>query len=819
MTKDRDAFGDSALLRTAGVPVKYWLSGANPGIFDKARESLLLKRSYCKSSLHLAQTIGDTIVPAQSLSRDDRRFALAARRTLHKGELLTDPESTRLSHLISTAGPDPMLIQDFRRHCELGREVAEIDTDLDSLIRVEEVRLSRTPAEIARKSPTFRRVVDSHCSSTGLVHSLHAETEQVHDRYVDYLWGRLTRACTDPTPLGWLSHVSLINRRQDRVDSPYCPRVEGWFAADWRMNRRRLRARTCTLNDLDPQSDCRVAINPLRWSEDDLVFAYASGESGIPLVVSVHQTHLLSTIFAALASGPKTYREIAEYFGDEENPSMLAMREVLHHLISIGVLERCISAGISGSPVEFGDIDSNVAAGPVSPAEGWLDVYRPSKVDLARHRNPDLERAVSCALRAASLLTERRPVATGDSYSKSRPWPLTEILRSHVMTPGPLSSGNDSDHTAAQLEPAEHLPPLLNLIAAQADCSTAFTISSSLLDDLGAKQWSWRWPVDCLVRVPTPEAEFTAALDQFWPPATVDSRFVDSLTGLHGPIPHVDAYRSFLRQVEELTGVTFVEFLAPPLSDAAANAVRRPCYTSAWTGDPHSALYFADADKPDRYISLDEITIRRRTDGSLIAEADGAPIWTIYHATRALSEPWATLGEALFAASPRLMPWAFYRFDNLLDELPQSVQLPRITVEGGLVISPAQWRVPRHPLWSPGASVSTKIKALIGFREEKGLPRWIVLSDTVHGTKRACDLESLSAVRMIDRFIRTCPDGKLMEMLPAPTQFPVVDRAEHPTGDAVASEMLLRFPINIGVHVLAENIASDISAYFFPAAS
>ncbi|WP_157625931.1 lantibiotic dehydratase [Mycobacterium sp. 155] len=570
------------------------------------------------------------------------------------------------------------------------------------------------------------------------------------------------------------------------------------------------------MSDLNPQSDCRIAINPLRWGEDDLAFAYASGESGIPIVVSVHQTHLLSAIFAALASGPKTYREIAEHFGDEENPSMLALQEVLHHLISIGVLERCISAGTGVSPVEFSDIDSNIAAGPVSPAEGWLDVYRPSKVDLAHHRNPDLERAVSCALRAASLLNERRPESAGGSCSISRPWPLTEILRSHVMTPGPLSSVNGSTRTAVQLEPAEHLPPLLNLIAAQSDCSTAFTISSSLLDDLGAEQWSWRWPVDCLVRVPTPEAEFTAVLDQFWPPATVDSRFVDSLKGLHGPIPHVDAYRSFLRKVEELTGVVFVEFLAPPLSDAAANAVRRPCYTSAWTGDPHSALYFAETDKPDRYIPLDDITIRRRTDGSLIAEADGAPIWTIYHATRALSEPWATLGEALFAASPRLMPWAFYRFDNLLDELPQCGRLPRITVEGGLVISPAQWRVPRHPLWNPGASASTKIKALIGFREEKGLPRWIVLSDTVHGTKRACDLESLSAVRMIDRLIRTCPDGKLMEMLPAPTQFPIVDHAEHPTGDAVASEMLLRFPININGHVLAENIASDISAYFFP---
>ena len=36
---------------------------------------------------------------------------------------------------------------------------------------------------------------------------------------------------------------------------------------------------------------------------------------------------------------------------------------------------------------------------------------------------------------------------------------------------------------------------------------------------------------------------------------------------------------------EQLTGILFVELLLPPLQDGAANAVRRPVYTSAWTGD------------------------------------------------------------------------------------------------------------------------------------------------------------------------------------------------------------------------------------------
>jgi hypothetical protein len=295
----------------------------------------------------------------------------------------------------------------------------------------------------------------------------------------------------------------------------------------------------------------------------------------------------------------------------------------------------------------------------------------------------------------------------------------------------------------------------------------------------------------------------------------LDARFVDTLADLHGAVPHAEAYRQFLQRLEELTGVLFVELLLPPLRNGAANAVRRPVYTSAWTGDPRTDAYLRGDTPTGRYIPLSAIRIRR-VAGRLRADADGQPMWPVYHATRSFSPPWDRLARVLLATAPLELPWDFKRVMRALTFVPQGVRLPRISVSGGIVLSPAQWRISPDEVWDRRFTTVAKIRSLIRLRDRYSLPRWVFLDRAEDEPPIPCDLESVHAIRTIERSVAGGRSRLSMsEMLPTPDQCLVTDRA-HDRADRLANQVHLRFPCDESATAMAARVAPQIRSALTP---
>jgi hypothetical protein len=397
-------------------------------------------------------------------------------------------------------------------------------------------------------------------------------------------------------------------------------------------------------------------------------------------------------------------------------------------------------------------------------------------------------------------------------------WSLMEILRAELGAGDkPTSNREGMESADGRSFPGSSTPGfdrLVGTIAERAGHAGELIIDSSLLDECGAPSGALTWPIDCLVGVPAQGAGFTAVLDELRPAGMLDARFADTLADMHGTIPHMEAHRAFLRQLEQLTGILFVELLLPPLQDGAANAVRRPVYTNAWTGDPHTAAYLRGDIDPGRYIPLRAIRIRR-IDGRLRADLDGRPIWPVYHATRSFSPPWDRLARVLLATAPLALPWDFKRVIHSLTQLPGQPAVPRVLVSGGIVLSPAQWRLSPDHLWDREAPTTAKLRALIRLRNRFSLPRWVYLDRGDTKPPVPCDLESVHAIRTIQRWTTGNAPVNMIEMLPAPDQFLVVDRA-HSCGDRLAAQLHLRFPCDESATAMATRLTPAVLAAFAP---
>jgi len=243
-------------------------------------------------------------------------------------------------------------------------------------------------------------------------------------------------------------------------------------------------------------------------------------------------------------------------------------------------------------------------------------------------------------------------------------------------------------------------------------------------------------------------------------------------------------------------------------NNGAANAVRRPVYTSAWTGDRRTDAYLRVDAHPGRYIPLNAIRIRR-VAGRLRADVDGQPIWPVYHATRSFSPPWDRLARVLLATAPVELPWDLKRVVRALTLVPRRAGLPRISVSGGIVLWPAQWCISSHEVWDSRFTTVAKIRSLIRLRDRYSLPRWVFLDRGENEPPIPCDLESVHAVRTIERSVTGLSRLNMIEMLPTPDQFLVTDGA-HDRADRLANQVHLRFPCDESATALAARVAPEI---------
>ena len=807
--------GCSALLRVAGLPIRHWLAGASPTLFEKVERLERNEEVRHARAIQLAERIGEQLVPKSGLSRDDRAFLLAVRRSLHRGDLIAKVCRERLLTVSGLSDADAELVQALVMMVDRDRAIAILSAEVEADLAQEQNRLLLLPEQICHESRVARALLaPQDPEEPGLGSQLSRKSRR---HRCEHQWHRIARAATGSTPRGWLSHVAFLPIEAAAWLPP--PAVTEQFTAQWMEN---VRARSLALTDPPddwPAPESRLAVNPLRWDVDGCFTFVVLDENREHTQVAVRHTSLLDAICTALADAVHTFEELAQALGCVNQDEWVALRGFVRHLVVLGILQpsappqvRLERRAVPGQTIAH-------PAGVEGDKGGWIDVYRYVETGISLNLARDVQRGVSQVLRVLSLIRGGMPDLYRFAVSTSeRSWSLIEILRAELGAGDkPMSNREDTEIADGWSFPASStsgFDRLVSTIAERAGHAGELVIDSSLLDECDAWNGALTWPVDCLVRMPAQGAGFTAVLDQLWPPGMLDARFVDTLVDMHGIVPHMEAYRAFLRQLEQLTGILFVELLLPPLQDGAANAVRRPVYTSAWTGDPHTAGYLRGDTDPGRYIPLHAIRIRR-IDGRLRAELDGQPIWPVYHATRSFSPPWDRLARVLLATAPLDLPWDFKRMIHSLTRLPGQPAVPRVSVSGGIVLSPAQWRVSPDHLWDRDAPATAKLRALIRLRNRYSLPRWVYLDRSDNKPPVPCDLESVHAIRTIQRWTRGNAPVNVIEMLPAPDQFLVVDRA-HSSGDRLAAQLHLRFPCDESATAMATRVTPAVLATFGP---
>jgi hypothetical protein len=468
--------------------------------------------------------------------------------------------------------------------------------------------------------------------------------------------------------------------------------------------------------------------------------------------------------------------------------------------------------------------------------EKYVDVYRQATAPLAHAGCLHMQGLALQAVRVLRLMHRDASPAEGDALPEitARPRSLlalvAERLRANEERPPEPERPSHREDGWPIAEPGTGYARLLEEIAARAEDTGGINLSPELLDRIAAPAAQrLDWPMDCMLRMLRPGSGPVAVLDHLAPAGTLDARFATALGHLHGDVGQVRAYREFLRCLEQQVGVDCVEVLIPPLSDRAANAVRRPSYTRAWTGDTDRNTYVppeegprdsgGSAPDPDatrgggppaRYIPLDAITLRRR-GGDVIAEVGGRRIWPVHHATRSPMPPWNLVYRFLMAAAPSPPLWG-RSLGFSLDALGERNAMPRITIAGELVLSCAQWRVTREQLWDEGDTPLAKARALRRLRQRLGLPRWVFVASHRGGKPLLGDLESLRAIPLLERAAAEASEAGLVveEMLPAPDQLAVTDHACLP-GDRLASELMLRLPCDESPAAMAMRLAPALT--------
>jgi hypothetical protein len=338
---------------------------------------------------------------------------------------------------------------------------------------------------------------------------------------------------------------------------------------------------------------------------------------------------------------------------------------------------------------------------------------------------------------------------------------------------------------------------VLAAIAAQADTVQAGSggvadISPAILDAAGAPAQPFTWPADVTVR---PLGPGQWVLDNTAPAGVLDARFIEMLEWLQGPVAHAVAYREFLSELDRRTGIRSVELLIPPQAERAANAVRRPRYVGAWSGDPDPGIYGRSwcgrGPSAPQFIPLADLSVQRTGDQILVM-ANGKPVRVLSHATRTAQGPWRLLASLLVDSAQRQLRACPLRWS--LTAFGGRNWLPRITVAGSVVLSPAQWRISDTELWDPAESELARVRGLIRLSERRGVPRWVFVSAQPGAKPLPCDLESLRALPVLEQAAATGPPGLvLQEMLPPPSDNRLSQASGEPD-DLVTAELMIRLP-------------------------
>ena len=804
------------LLRIAGLPVQMWLAAGSPELFAALRKLDQLESDRQATASALAVDIGKMLVPQPRLEPSDRHHALACRRRLHQSLPTSSAQLARLAGTCQSLGlvglADQIeLLAELSENVRIETERAEAD------VAAAHSQLRPLPWMLLTRSAVGRRALLDGCikAADDITRRLTAgdswDGKRLRQRS-GYLWRMIARGAMKTTPRGWLSHVALVAWEPytaEHVDDA-APRVADDAAAYWAENLHDVLGDRSSVASLS--GDTVVGMTPLHVVSSGRLRAWTVEPSDPPRLRSadVRLTPPLLAARAALAHGARPARDVvaAMAMSPQDEQQRAALFEFLAALIRLDVLQQTVRRpasrrtgwrGLSGQPEPLAPSGSN----------GFLDVHRRIS---GRWPAPDLEMvsgAVEQALRLTALMQGDHPEnAAWMSDVTTEPRPVVTVMADHLdrdRLPPPR-------HAVGGWRPAQDgssgYARLLDWIAMCADSgASAIDLTEAVLDSCGAPRRMLTWPVDCTVRPLTRDGVY---LDTVGPAAVVDARFAAELTALHGRIPAAEPYRDFLRHLDAATGVPSVELLVPPLSERAANAVRRLLYPRQWTGDPDLTRYCPTA--PDaRYLPLSRLTVRR-SNRRLVVEADQAAVRVLYHATRTCPPPWNVLSRLLLSGTPQSQA-STPRLRHPLRAFPRRAHLPRLTL-AGVVVAGAQWRLDPADLWAPGTSDLDKLRHLTRLRDWLEWPRWVFLSAYPWVRPVPCDLDSVHAVTVIEDVLAverpvdtTEVDASVLveEALPTPDQAVLPDNG---SGGHLATELLLRLPSGFRPAELAELAAA-----------
>ncbi|GAA0914658.1 hypothetical protein [Nonomuraea longicatena] len=772
---------ESAVLRVAGLPIRLWLAAAAPGLAAGVRALEHAESAYRREAAALAVRLGEELVPRPGLPAEARRTTLSVRRGLHRGRPLPEDQSARLKRIA------PELSPCLDRMLALSADVGRREERVRALLAEEHDRLLAAPWHLLHEVPGGRA-----CLPPEVVADIERRlsggepwTSKRMRRRSDYLWRMIARGAAKTTPRTWLGHVCLI---------PVAPTgpglsVNGQVAVDWTENvqaRRHDLARSGKA--LDPGH--LLALTPLHRMEGDRLRIWTTDPASADhrlLTYRMRYAAALGPVVEALRGGTRPVADL--------EPA--APPGFVGRLVELGVLE--VSAPLRQRPGRWTATTPEHGAADT----GFVDVYRRAAgaftADLA-----DLQHAVE-QYRRLSLLVDADAGGRASRLRERigpRPRPVMDVFAEEIaarVEEGELDKRTPPDHGwPVPSRTGSGYARLLGLLAA----APGWDVTEAMLDAAGAPRARLDWPVDCVVR-PLPSGGW--ALDNLAPAAVLDARFVETLRRLHGTVPSAEAYRDFLAELDRITGIPSVELLMPPMVEQAANAVRRPRYTSAWTGDPDPRHYgTAWAEGGARYLPLGELTVHSEDGRAVVCHA-GAPVRICTHVTRTPLVPWSVLTAILCADSPQHAA-NVRRLRRSLTAFPGQAHVPRITVAGSLVVSAAQWRLPSAELAADGDLAG--FRTLTRLRDRLGLPRWVFVAGASGYRPLACDLDSVRALRVIEQVLKAGGEElTVTEMLPAADELSVSDHG----GGQVAAEVLLRLPHAMPPTELAA-LAAQVSA-------
>ncbi|MFJ2372155.1 lantibiotic dehydratase [Streptomyces sp. NPDC087769] len=846
--------GATALVRASGVPASMWTAAGGSGLFGRVVEHADAVERQTAQARRLAEALSG-VVPDRRLTDTERRAVLALRRRLHSGSA-PGPADCRFLET-PTAVPE-WLAREAGALCRAAASALATRAELERALGYERERVGALAWSLVSASPVLREFVDG--ASPGLAQDVAARLAEGETwsgkrlrKRSAYLWRALGRAAAKTTPRGWAGQVAPVPVGgcgfADGTGSGFPDAVTGSgfrllapgtelaglaAAAVENVHVVRTLAGARDLRGADPATALAPAPLSLTDGGDEggaggmlRCYAIDPGDPGRLRQVAVRRTALLDLLLTLFAEGPRTLAEL-ECALPVADPVVL--RGFLTHLTGLGVLQICVAprrrhidwspaARVAGS----GRLPRPTArAGDPGPGDWFLDSYRGLDARVPEQAAARVQRALRTAHRLAALRRADRDTGSG----APAPTPGTEQLDEHPRPVGEilaalLSSGERPSPAPAPRRyggwhpahgPDSGYARLLDHLAAHRDAAQV-DIDDDLLDELGAPPAEAAvppWPLDCLLR-PLPGPGPVAVLETASPAGIIDARFAEALQDLYGGYDAVDAYRDFLAAVERRAGVRFVELLVPPVTDHAANTVRRPVITRWWTGDPNPAAYFGPGGPGQRYLPLDRITLRR-SGRRIVAEADGERVVPVYHATRNPMPPYDRLVRLLLSAGH---PWAgtVLSLDGLAAAFPACddvIRLPRLTAGTDLVVSPAMWRVPRARLWRRDDGDLDRVRVLASLRRTAGMPRFVFVRPAFEAKPVPADLEALTALNVIERTCAALPGDELVfeEMLPGPQGLVLRDALHR--GEPVAAGLLLRLPFDRAPEELAASAAALI---------